>query len=209
VRRQQWFTSTQLDYRLNADFSLLGRFRYSRTEDRNTQALEAQLTEGSIGIAFRPVRSDKLNGLARLTHLADRRPTGVGGAAWDENVLDVLSLEGIYEFNPKWEWFSKLAGRRQEQSFLFSDTVTTTSYLTIQRINANLYKPLDLGVEYRILTQQETDQRQQGFLTELMWKVQKNFRVGVGYNFTDFSDNEFSLNDYSVDGWFVRVQGRY
>jgi hypothetical protein len=33
--------------------------------------------------------------------------------------------------------------------------------------------------------------------------------LGVGFNFTDFSDNEFSDNDYSVYGWFLRVQGRY
>jgi hypothetical protein len=37
----------------------------------------------------------------------------------------------------------------------------------------------------------------------------ENFRVGAGYNFTDFSDDEFSQNDYSVKGWFFRVQGRY
>jgi len=42
-----------------------------------------------------------------------------------------------------------------------------------------------------------------------MWNVKKHFRVGAGYNFTDFSDDEFSPNDYSVRGWFVRVQGRY
>jgi hypothetical protein len=42
-----------------------------------------------------------------------------------------------------------------------------------------------------------------------MWKLHKHFRFGVGYNFTDFSDSEFSTNDYKVDGWFLRVQGRY
>jgi len=31
----------------------------------------------------------------------------------------------------------------------------------------------------------------------------------VGYNFTDFSDDEFSNNDYSVKGWFLRLQGTY
>ena len=42
-----------------------------------------------------------------------------------------------------------------------------------------------------------------------MWKIQKNIRAGAGYNFTDFSDDEFAANGYRSQGWFVRVQGRY
>jgi len=49
----------------------------------------------------------------------------------------------------------------------------------------------------------------QGWLIEATWEVIRHFRVGAGYNFTDFSDNEFSPNDYSSQGWFIRVQGRY
>jgi len=30
-----------------------------------------------------------------------------------------------------------------------------------------------------------------------------------GQSFTDFSDNEFSDNNYSVRGWFLRIQGTY
>jgi len=72
-----------------------------------------------------------------------------------------------------------------------------------------VHRPIDLGIEYRILAERPTDDRRQGFLTELMWVLHKNFRVGGGYNFTDFSDNEFSSNDYSVRGWFLRAQVRY
>jgi hypothetical protein len=57
--------------------------------------------------------------------------------------------------------------------------------------------------------QKEADDRRQGWLSELTWELMRHFRIGVGYNFTDFSDNEFSQNDYSVQGWFFRVQGRY
>ncbi len=68
---------------------------------------------------------------------------------------------------------------------------------------------IDFGVEYRILTQDEAGDTLQGWLTEVTWELMKHFRVGAGYNFTDFSDDEFSVNDYSVQGWFFRVQGRY
>jgi hypothetical protein len=64
-------------------------------------------------------------------------------------------------------------------------------------------------MEYRILFQKEADDKRQGWLMELMWEATKNLRLGIGYNFTDFSDNEFSDNDYSVQGGFFRIQGKY
>ena len=42
-----------------------------------------------------------------------------------------------------------------------------------------------------------------------MWNLHENFRIGGGFNFTDFSDDAFSTNNYSVTGWFLRVQGKY
>jgi hypothetical protein len=64
-------------------------------------------------------------------------------------------------------------------------------------------------VEYRLRTVDITDDRQTGWLAELMYGLGDNFRIGLGYNFTDFSDNEFSANDYSVRGAFLRFQGKY
>jgi hypothetical protein len=206
----QFFTSTQFDYKVNPDFTFQGKYRYSRTENRDTSAVEARFQEGSLGLAYRPVANDRLNGLARLTHLSDQRPQGLSATVGEDTTMDVFSIEGLYQLTPKLELFTKLAGRRQEQSFPFlQQSVTTNTWLAIERLNINLWKPLDLGVEFRSLAQKESHDRKQGFLTELMWRIQKYFRVGVGYNFTDFSDDEFAQNDYRTDGWFIRVQGRY
>ena len=72
-----------------------------------------------------------------------------------------------------------------------------------------VHGPLRYGLEYRVLGQHEARDRRQGWLNELTWDLTRNMRVGGGYNFTDFSDSEFSKNDYSVRGWFIRAQGRY
>ena len=67
---------------------------------------------------------------------------------------------------------------------------------------------VDPGVHGR-KAQQLADDKRQGWLTELMWEPVNHFRIGVGYNFTDFSDNEFSDNDYSLHGWFTRIQATF
>ena len=103
---------------------------------------------------------------------------------------------------------TKTAGRFQEQIDA-AGAVESNTLLAIQRLNVDVWRPIALGVEFRLLGQREADDLRQGWLGEVMWKVQKHFRVGGGYNFTDFSDNEFSQNDYSIHGWFLRVQGRY
>ena len=164
----------------------------------------------SFGVAYRPVANDRINGMARYTHLSDRRPQGSIPSENEETTMDVLAAEGLFQLHSKVELFSKLAARRQKQTFLFlQQSVATNSWLAIERVNVNLWKPLDLGLEWRILAQRETHDATQGFLLELMWKFQKHFRVGAGYNFTDFSDDELSQNDYRTGGWFFRVQGRY
>ena len=61
-------------------------------------------------------------------------------------------------------------------------------------------------MEFRVRGQQETDDRKQGFLGEVMWDVLPHFRVGGGYNFTDFSED---LTDLSYDhhGFFLNFTG--
>ena len=209
MRRSQFFTFTQVDYSLNDDLTLLTRYRYSKTKDRDSEQTEAKLEERSIGVAYRPVSHDRFNSLARYTRLLDQRPAALGLPVGSDTTMDVVSIETAYRINPRLEWLSKNAYRIQEERLFDLQPVETDTYLGIVRFNYNVWKRFDIGQEYRLLSQDQTDDRRQGWLTELMWNVMKHFRVGVGYNFTDFSDNEFSQNDYSVHGWFVRLQGRY
>ena len=123
--------------------------------------------------------------------------------------MDVLSLETLFQINRRLEWVTKSAARFQEESDFGQSPVESDTYLAIQRFNVNVWKPIDIGLEFRTLHQRQADDQRDGWLSEVMWKVKKHFRVGGGYNFTDFSDNEFSQNDYSMQGWFLRVQGRY
>jgi hypothetical protein len=48
--------------------------------------------------------------------------------------------------------------------------------------------------------------REQG--AELLGDVRRNFRVGVGYNFTDFCD-DLTKFDYTHRGWYLNLVGRY
>ena len=206
---QQILSVTQLDYQATEDLAMLARWRYSQTTNRNLDTIDARFDERVLGLAYRPVRNQRFNALFKYTYLDELRPQANGVLTREERSMDVLSLDTSYRFVPRAEWLSKVAGRRMNEAADGGDAVTTNTFLLVQRMNLTVWKPLSLGLEYRIFLQKEAQDRRQGFLSEAMWNFTKYFRAGLGYNFTDFSDDMTSSNDYRMQGWFLRVQGRY
>jgi uncharacterized repeat protein (TIGR01451 family)/CSLREA domain-containing protein len=207
--REQILSVTRIDYRVRPSITLLGNFRYSRTTERDTDEVEARLEERGFGFAYRPVTHDRFNALARYTRVLDLRPFAGSPLESTERILDVIALDTTCDLTRRLEWLSKIAWRGQEERRDGVRPARSRARLAIQRLNLEVWKPIALGVEYRVLDQRDTDDRRQGWLTEVLWAVHDNFRIGGGFNFTDFSDDAFSANDYSVRGWFLRVQGRY
>jgi hypothetical protein len=204
----QIFTFNQVDYKLDEDFTLLGRWRFSRTRDRDGFE-EARFEERMVGLAYRPVSNDRLNLLARYAQIFDARPLTPADPLKVSYRTDVASVDGVLQVTPRLEWVWKLALRDRRDAEGDYPAVDSKTYLGIQRINWLLRDRFEVGAEYRLLEQRLADDRRQGWLGELMWRPMQHFRFGLGYNFTDFSDNEYSLNDYKVHGWFLRAQARY
>jgi hypothetical protein len=70
-------------------------------------------------------------------------------------------------------------------------------------------KQLRFGTEYRLMKQDIADDRRNGFVTELMWEGLDPVVLGLGYNFSDVSDNEYVEYDFSTKGPFIRLQGKF
>jgi uncharacterized repeat protein (TIGR01451 family) len=204
----QFLSTNHAEYAFTPDLKILGTARYSLTSDSAIGPTEAEFDELSIGLAYRPVNNDDFNLLARYTTLLDG-PSQFQ-AQTDDLIAEseVLSVEWSHQVTPDLEWVGKQAFKNRVETTPGAGDVETETSLTIQRLNYNFYKDFELGAEYRVLAQQDSDQRD-GWLLEFMWRPIDHLRIGVGYNFTDFSDDEFSNNDYSVKGWFLRLQGAY
>jgi hypothetical protein len=204
----QFLSTNHAEYAVSPALKILGSARYSLTSDSALGTTEAEFDELSLGLAYRPVNNDDFNLLARYTTLLDG-PTAFQAQS-DDLIAEseVLSVEWSHQIGPDLEWVGKQAFKNRTETTPGAPTVKTETSLTIQRLNYNFYKDFEVGAEYRILTQKDSDQRD-GWLLEFMWRPIDHLRIGVGYNYTDFSDDEFSNNDYSVKGWFLRLQGAY
>ena len=118
-------------------------------------------------------------------------------------------MDTAYALHPRLESMTKVLLRSLEEGQPLASLRAEEHQLLIQRFNVGVFRAFELGVEYRMLRATELEDLSRGWLLESGWRPLRNVRFGVGYNFTDFSDDLFPDNDYSVQGWFLRVRGIY
>jgi hypothetical protein len=84
---------------------------------------------------------------------------------------------------------------------------STADFAAIQA-RYDLVRKWDALAEYRWLRVDENDSDRHGFLVGVDRQLGDHFRIGLGYNFTDFSDNLTRL-DYEYKGFFLNITGVY
>ena len=211
-QRQQWVTTNNLTHKLSESLRLAGRFNYSKTTDDINPSAGAKFVEGNFGFAYRPWNSTKYALFGKYTYLYDVSALQQQGpnVAWYDQKSQVLSLEGVYHPSDNWEYAGKLAARRGEVRYgrlagqWAKSDATFAAIQTRYGIGNSDWKAL---AEYRMLNVTDGGTRS-GFLVGIDRDITRNFRVGVGYNFTDFGD-DLTDYDYRHQGWFINVVGRY
>ncbi|MCA9557951.1 MAG: hypothetical protein KC583_05230, partial [Myxococcales bacterium] len=207
--RMQAVALTGLSFKLHPDLTLLTRLNYAHTLDLELDATEAELIEGSLGLAWRPIHHDWVVVIGKYTKRFEQRPIDVAIQLPEREESDVVSLVPILELPLNLQLVEKLAYKRMAVRAPQLPTAVSHTVLWINRLNYHLTRTWDAGVEYRLLTTTLSQGTLQGTLLELNYIVQRHVRVGVGYNFTTFSDDEFSRLDEDHGGAFFRVIGQY
>ncbi len=208
-RREQWVLSNRLTHRFNDSWRMAARLNWSDTDDELDPTQGARFIEGNVGFAWRPWESTRWGVFGRYTYLYDLSTLGqVNGTNVDQKT-QVVSLEGVYRIDQRWEIAAKVAQREGEVRMgrgagPWFDSSTT---FMAGQLRYDLLQSWHGLAEYRTLQVKDGGTRQ-GWLVGLDRDVGKNFRVGAGYNFTDFSDK---LTDFDYDhrGWYLNVVGTY
>ena len=208
-RREQWVTTHRLTHRINDSWRIAARFNYSRTTDQQDSAAGARFIEGNAGFAYRPWNNERWGVFGRYTYLYDLATQGQSGGAQYDQKSHVFSLEGVYKRDRHWEYAARLMRREGEVRMgrdmgRWFDAGTTFAAAQVRYELRTRWHAL---AEYRWLDVDDGGTRQ-GFLLGLDRDINTNFRVGVGYNFTDFSDD---LTDFDYDhrGAFITLTGSY
>jgi hypothetical protein len=220
-RRTSWLTRNTLGNQLSPAWRLLGKLDMARSSSSQGVLFDGDYTEGVLGAAYRPVDNDRWNTLVKYTYMYDlpspgqlSPSSGFGNASsqYASTVADysqknqVFSIDTIYDVTPwlsigakyGYRWGSLKPTRTQGEWF------DSSADLMVLRGEWHFVREWSGLVELRRLHAREAGDTKKGVLVGVYRQLAKHVKLGVGYNFTDFSD---SLTDLSYDhrGVFVNV----
>jgi len=208
-QREQWVTTNRLLYKLSEDWRFALRANYADTEDRIDRLADAKLVETNMGFAWRPHDNTRWAGFGKFTYLYDVASLGQEGGNLYDQRSQILSLEGIRQLGARWEVAGKLASRwgdyrtgRGEGAWLDS----RADFAALQ-LRYRLFGEWEGLAEHRWLKVRDGGVRK-GWLVGVDRRVGENFKIGVGYNFTEFSDDMTELK-YDQKGFFLNMAGYY
>ncbi len=187
----------------------LGQLNLSWTDDELISGKSARFVEFDIGHAYRGVENDRWNLLTKYGYFYDLVSLGQSSTRPDQRV-HILSAEALYEVGARWELGGKLAVK-EGQVRMFRDSGSWEDYgvgLAVLRGRYHVTKAWDGVAEYRYLKDRHGDSARHGALLGVYRHLGDHFKVGVGYNFTDFSD-DIRDAEYDNHGWFVDLIGKF
>jgi hypothetical protein len=120
----------------------------------------------------------------------------------------IAAFDLTYDVTQNWSIGGKLAYRMGQVSL---DRVTRVFFdnaaeLAVLRVDWRFLKGWESLAEVRMLDLPDLNQRRTGALAAVYRYFGKHLKAGVGYNFTDFSDDLTDLS-YDHQGAFVNLVG--
>ena len=212
--RRTWLYRNTFRWQMNPASRLLGRLNYSTSDSSEGAFFDGKYTEAVVGYAFRPVRHDRLNALAKYTYFYNVPTAGqvTQSNAFAEYVQKshVASLDVTYDLTARLSIGGKYAHRLGEISLDREDPsfFDNSASLYVLRSDWRFRDRWELLVEGRLLEMNDLGETRTGALLALSRLVGDHFKVGAGYNFAEFSDDLTDLG-YDHQGVFLNLTGAF
>ncbi len=212
--RTTWLMRNTASVEANEDWEFLGRFNFAVSESDESDFLDADYMEGVLGAAYRPVNNDRFNALVKYTYFEDLSPAEQISSSGTDSLARqksrILSVDGIYDLTEKLSIGGKYGFRSGEVALdrTSDDFIKSDAHIGVVRLDYHVVNKWDILAEGRVLSSSLADDEKLGALVGLYRHVGDNAKVGVGYNFSKYSDD---LTDFSADsdGFFLNLVGKF
>jgi hypothetical protein len=211
--RNTYLFRNNLKYQITPDWRVVGKLNLSQSDSSLGELYDGGYAEGVLGWAYRPVAHDKLDVLAKYTYFYNVPSTdqfNLSDAA--DSFLQkshIASLDVTYDLLPSLTIGAKYAYRLGQVSLdrESPDFFANNAHLYVLRTDWRLTQTWEASLEGRLLDLPNLDERRSGAMIGIYRYMGDHVKVGVGYNFTDFSDD---LTDLSFDnhGFFINFNVR-
>jgi hypothetical protein len=209
-----WLFRNNLSYAVNPDWRALGQLNVARARNNTASLVAAEFTDAMAGFAYRPVDNDRINALVRVQYFDDLGPvgqiTGSGQIQSPKQTSTIVSADVNYDLTPRLTVGAKYGYRQGRVSLARqSDTfVSANAHLAVLRLDYNIATKWDALLEGRALWVNETRDQRLGALASVYRHFGNNVKIGIGYSWSDFSD-DLTDQSYSSHGPFVNLIGKF
>jgi hypothetical protein len=154
-----------------------------------------------------------LNALLKYTYFYNVPPADqVNGTNASSNFVQrshIGSLDVMYDLTSRWTVGGKYAYRLGEvaQDREDKEYFDSRAHLYVLRADWHFIDRWDAMAELRRLDLPDAEDSRSGILVALYRHLGDHFKLGVGYNFTDFSD-DLTQMDYDHQGLFINLIGK-
>ena len=210
--RETWLLRNSLKFQLNPSSRLFGKLNYADSDSTEGAFFDGGYTEAVFGYALRPVSNDRFNAMAKYTYFYNIPTTGqVGGqnlAAQFIQKSHVAAVDASYDISPKLTIGGKYAYRLGQVSLDREDPdyFDSNASLYVLRGDYRFLENWEFLVETRLLDMPDLDDSKAGALLAVSHYFKDHLKLGLGYNFTDFSDDLTDLS-YDHQGVFLNITG--
>ncbi len=214
AERSTWLFRNNLKWQIDEDGRLLAKFNHAISDSSDGDFFDGGFTEAILGYAYRPIAHDRLYALAKYTYFYNV-PTAdqIGQNGASSQFLQkshILSLDASYDLTKQWKIGAKYAYRLSQVSLDREDPdyFDNDAHLGILRLDWRFLENWEAMAEGRVLALPDLDEQRAGALVALYRYFGDHVKAGVGYNFTDFSED---LTDLSYDhhGLFFNIVGTF
>ena len=213
--RTVWLVRNNLSYQVDPDWRMIGRLDMAIGDSNKGSFFDGNFVEASLGYAYRPVENDRWNTLVKYTYLSDLAPPEQRSAAG--SLIDysqrshVFAFDTIYDVNERWSVGGRYAYRMGELRMSRDDSAewfSSKGQLVAVRADWHVVHKWDLMAELRRRDEFTAKDSRTGALLGVYRHFGNHFKAGVGYNFSDFSDDLTDM-DFRSQGWFINFIGKY
>ncbi|HEY6802037.1 MAG TPA: isopeptide-forming domain-containing fimbrial protein [Pyrinomonadaceae bacterium] len=165
--------------RIRDGVTALVRLQMAKTGFNDRQASS---TDGMAAFAVRPLDSDRFGLLFSFTHRSLFQDGGTTPVPTRDR-LDSLSSDAYYQATSRLELYARFALRFSATGQSDVPFVSTSTYLTQERLQYRLTRHFDWAAEARYLFQPASRTQRSSYGSELGYWLLPDLRLGVGYNF--------------------------
>jgi flagellar motor protein MotB len=207
-----WLFRNNFKFQIAPDWRLVGKFDRSTSNNSLGQFYGGGYTEAVLGYGYRPVQSDRLDILAKYTYFYNVPTAGQvtpqDTAAQFIQKSHIAAIDVSYDLTQQWSVGGKYAYRMGQASLdrVNPQFFDNTAELYIARIDWHFHQQWEGIIEGRALKMPDLNQTRSGALVAVYRHFGKHVKAGLGYNFTNFSEDLTDMS-FKSHGIFMNVVG--